>query len=419
MSRFALVDCNNFYASCERVFQPGLEKKPVIVLSNNDGCVIARSNESKKLGIGMANPFFRIKRLCQQHDVQVFSSNYRLYGDMSQRVMSTLENFCPDMEMYSIDEAFLDLSHFQHLNPMGFGAQIKNQVKQHTGIPVCVGIAPTKTLAKMANHIAKQRTQLGVFDLSHKTTQQYWLKQLPVGDIWGVGKRWNQELIKAGIHTALELKMANTSWLRKRFGVPLERLQCELHGIACHELKTETPRKSILVSRSFKTGQTDLQPISEALANHTVSACEKLRGQQSKTSSLCVFLRTNSHRTEDKQYQNSITFNLPEASADTRIILQHARQALKNLYRTGYRYQKVGIMLLALSGGKHQQSLFPDLQAKQTTHKLMQTLDTINQKLGCNKLFFAAQGINQSWKSKPQNHSPHYTTSWEELLAVS
>jgi DNA polymerase V len=416
---FALADCNNFYVSCEKVFKPTIEGKPVIVLSNNDGCVISRSNEAKALNIKMATPFFKIKSLCKHHHVKVFSSNYTLYGDMSQRIMTALESFCPDIELYSIDEAFLKLDGFKRHNMLGLGNQIHNKVKQWTGIPVSIGIGPTKTLAKIASHIAKKNTNTSVFSLHHANSQDHWLAQFPAGDIWGIGKRWSESLEKMGIQTALQLKKAPADLLRSKHGVILERVYRELNGIPCLELEATSPKKSIVSSRSFGKAQKNYGPIAEALASYTARACEKLRNQKGLTRSIGVFIRTNAFKNDDQHYQNSVSCTLPFATNDTSIITKYAKQCLESIYKQGFNYQKTGIMLFDLSTEKHfQQDLFQDNKKKQKSQKLMKVVDNINRHMGKRSIFTAAQGTNSAWHMRRDHCSPRYTTHWQELPVV-
>lgn len=416
---FALADCNNFYVSCEKVFKPTLEGKPVIVLSNNDGCVISRSNEAKALNIKMATPFFKIKSLCKHHDVKIFSSNYTLYGDMSQRIMTALESFCPEIELYSIDEAFLKLDGFKRHNMLGLGNQIHNKVKQWTGIPVSIGIGPTKTLAKIASRIAKKYTKTSVFSLHHASSQDHWLAQFPIRDIWGIGKHWSESLEKMGIQTALQLKRAPADLLRSKHGVILERVYRELNGIPSLELATASPKKSIVSSKSFGAPQKDYAPIAQALSNYTARACEKLRNQQGLTRSIGVFIRTNAFKKGEQHYQNSVSCNLPFATSDTSIITKYAKQCLESIYKKGFNYQKTGIMLFDLSSEKYfQQDLLQNNEQQQKSKKLMQVVDNINRHIGKRSIFTAAQGTNRAWHMRRDYCSPRYTTHWQELPVV-
>jgi len=414
MSIFALVDCNNFYASCERVFNPRLEGKPIVVLSNNDGCVIARSNEAKKLGIPMGAPFFQWEKVCKQHKVNVFSSNYELYGDMSSRVMALLTEAWPDIEIYSIDEAFLLLDGCPE-NCVEFSLALRQKIKSCTGLPVSIGIAKTKTLAKIANFIAKNQTESGVFHLNDSNISI--LKTIPVEKIWGVGRRLAARLNDLKIFTAEELKNSDTKKLRKQFSVVMEKMIYELRGVSCLGLESVQPRKQIISSRSFGKLITSLSELEEAISHYAAIASEKLRSQHSLASGLVVFLQTNFFRKQDVQYQNSVCVPFPAATADTAYIIHIAKKCLQRLYRKGFRYHKTGIMLLNLIPDTVKQNdwLLPQSSARDT---LMKTVDSINQEYGRNTVFYCAEGINPTWKIKSVFRSPRYTTRWNEILKV-
>lgn len=415
---FALADCNNFYVSCERLFQPKLLKKAVIVLSNNDGCVISRSNEAKALGIQMGAPFFKIRKFCQQHSIQVFSSNYVLYGDLSQRVMSILESFCANIEFYSIDEAFLRFDQLNHESLLQTGELMQKTVKQCTGIPISIGMGETKTLAKLASFIAKKYFKQSLFYLSSTQYHERLLARVPVGELWGVGRRLNKKLEQQGIKTVLQLKQAAIAKVRKDYGVVLERTCRELKGYVCHDLEDAQPRKNIVSSRSFGTKQTALAPIEQALALYTARACEKLRAQQSITKCISIFLTTNAFQPE-KFYQNSITCPLSKATNNTLLITQLAKQGLRKIFLEGYAYQKVGITLLDLSPkSMMQQDLFQDQITEQKSNQLMQVLDDVNSRMGKHTLVTAAQGFSQAAAMRSNYCSPRYTTRWEELVKV-
>ena len=419
MPVFALVDCNNFYASCERLFQPQLRNRPIIVLSNNDGCVVARSQEAKQLDIPMGVPYFKVKALCDRHHVAVFSSNYQLYGDLSQRVMETLRQFTPDLEVYSIDEAFLSLDGFSHLDLTAYAQEIRARVKQWTGIPVSIGVGPSKTLAKIANHVAKRRTQTGVFDLRDQTIQSDILATLPVRDIWGVGRQWAKKLPEFGIETALQLRQADPALIRRHFTVVGERLVRELNGVSCLPLETLAAKQTIMSSKSFGAVQTEFQPIAEALSCYTARACEKLRGQGSKAQGIYVTLRTSKFRQGCPQYSNGMNYGFPMPTSDTRAIVKAAKHCLKQIYRPGYAYQKTGVMLTDLvSETVRQQDLF--LRGDDgRSERLMQVMDRVNKRMGRNTLYLAAQGTNRSWGMRCDQRSPRYTTQWDELAIVS
>jgi DNA polymerase V len=416
---FALVDCNNFYASCERVFNPRLRNRPIVVLSNNDGCIVARSNEVKALDIPMGVPFFKQKALIKKHSVEVFSSNYQLYGDMSKRVMDSLRLFCPDMEVYSIDEAFLRLDHLQPRDLGEYCKTIRQKILQWTGIPVSIGIGPTKVLAKVANHVAKKQTACGVFDIRSKQAQDEILKNLEVKKLWGIAGRWAERLGRIGINKASELRDASPTIIRKRLSVVGERILRELKGQSCIDLEDIQPRKNIMSSKSFGDLLTRKEPIGEALSNYAARACEKLRKQNSRAQAVYVFVQTNNFKETDKQYSNSITCTLAILTSDTRIIIGAAKHCLDKIYKPGYRYKKVGIMLLDLIPASLEQgNLFVDTNHHPGDH-LMNTMDRVNNDHGPDTLFIGAQGVTREWKMRCGLRSPRYTTQWDELLMVS
>jgi DNA polymerase V len=418
MKVFALVDCNNFYASCERVFDPSLKKRPIVVLSNNDGCIVARSNEVKALGIPMGVPFFEHEAVIEKHNVAVFSSNYQLYGDMSQRVMDSLRLFAPDMEVYSIDEAFLRLDHLQPRNLYEYCKTIRAKVIQWTGIPVSIGIGPSKVLAKVANRVAKKQTDDGVFDIRSQKTQDEILKALDVEKIWGIAGKWADRLGRMGIEKASELRDASPTIIRKHLSVVGERLLRELKGHSCIDLEDIQPRKNIMSSKSFGTLLTKKEPMEEALANYAARACEKLRQQNSRAQAVYVFVQTNGFRETDKQYSNALTCTLTVPTSDTRLIIEAAKFCLSRIYKQGYRYKKTGIMLLDLiPTSLEQKHLFVDYDHRPGDH-LMELVDRINKDHGPDTLFFGAQGVTREWKMRCGSRSPRYTTQWDELLMV-
>lgn len=422
MSTFALVDGNNFYVSCERVFNPSLEGKPVVVLSNNDGCAVARSAEVKALGIKMAMPWFQMRDLAKQHGIIALSSNYTLYADMSNRMMSVLRQFSPQQEIYSIDECFLGLDGFNR-DLTAYGQQIRQQVRRWTGIPVCVGIAPTKTLAKLANHVAKKQPKWnGVCDLGAMPEQALntLLAQIEVGEVWGVGKKLREQLAAMKLHTVLALKQADAALIRKRFSVVLERTVLELRGISCLELEEITPNKQqIVCSRSFGQPVLHLAELNEAVSSYVTRAAEKLRRQSSLAGAIHVYITTGPFREKDPQYSQGITIPLPEAADDTKKLIRAALWGLRQIYRPGYRYAKAGVMLMELgSASGRQHTLFTDQETEQRSAKLMQALDSINRKMGKDTLFLASSGIGKGWRMKQGNKSPCYTTHWGELAEV-
>ncbi len=418
MKIFALVDCNNFYASCERVFDPRLKNRPIVVLSNNDGCIVARSNEAKALGIPMGVPFFESKAVIKKHNVAVFSSNYQLYGDMSQRVMDSLRLFAPDMEVYSIDEAFLRLDHLQPRNLTDYCQTLRAKVMQWTGIPVSIGLGPSKVLAKVANRVAKKQTDNGVFDIRGQQAQDEILKTLDVENLWGIAGRWADRLGRIGIETASQLRDASPTIIRKHLSVVGERILRELKGQSCIDLEDIQPRKNIMSSKSFGTLLTEKAPLEEALANYAARACEKLRQQNSRAQAVYVFVQTNGFHKTDKQYNNALTYTLTIPTSDTRLIIEAAKFCLSRIYKQGYRYKKTGIMLLDLIPATlEQKHLFVDFDHRPGDH-LMALVDRINKDHGPDTLFFGAQGVAREWKMRCGSRSPRYTTQWDELLRV-
>ena len=415
---FALVDCNNFYASCERLFRPDLKGKPIIVLSNNDGCVVARSAESKALGIKMAVPYFQIKDLIEAKGVQVFSSNYALYGDISARVMSTLELLAPSVEVYSIDEAFLDLSGVDHCKGLtAFGSDIKHRVYRDTGINVCVGIAPTKTLAKLANYAAKKYPKThGVLDLTNPVWRHRLLSITPVSEVWGVGRRISNKLEAMNILTAGDLANASTSTLRKRFSVVLERTVRELNGISCIEFEQAPPsKKQIVCSRTFGQRVTRYDDMRAAVCQHAERAAEKLRRETLTAKQLSVFVRTNPFNSSDPYYANSGNYVFPTPTSDARECIRAAVFTLERLWRDGYRYMKAGVMLSDFyAPGTYQPSLFEESRSNAQSDALMDTLDRINAG-GIGKVAFAGQLRSTTWRTQRNRLSPHYTTAWADL----
>ena len=413
---FALVDCNNFYASCERVFNPKLAQQPVVVLSNNDGCVIARSNEAKALGIGMGIPFFKIKNLIAQHHVAIYSSNYSLYGDMSQRVMETLAQFTPEFEIYSIDEAFLNLSGFETRGLVDYGQSIKKTVKQWTGIPVSIGIAPTKTLAKVANYFAKNESSYeGVCELTDARSQTQAMQKLPIEKLWGIGPSYARLMKQNHIMTVFDFKNAPPGWIKKHLGIVGLRMIQELEGNTCLDLEMcPPPKKGICASRSFGSPIASLEKLEEAVSTYVARAAEKLRRENLATNLLTVFIHTSSFR--ENYYSNACTSRLLVASNFTPELIYHAMQALKTIYREGYRYKKAGVYFQDLVlYHQVQQGLF-DHRDRARDAKLMKLMDRLNGKNGAGTIRLASQGLKPQWKVKFQRRSPRFTTHWEELV---
>jgi len=415
----ALVDCNNFYASCERVFNPKLERQPVVVLSNNDGCVVARSNEAKALGIGMGVPEFQIRPLLDAHDVQVFSSNYALYGDMSQRVMACLEQFCPDLEMYSIDEAFLGLSGFTSRDLTDYGHTIRATVKRWTGIPVSVGIAETKTLAKVASRVAKRTPDTGgVFDLRTCPDRDALLGRFAVEDVWGIGANYARFLTQHGITTALQLRHADDQFIRTHMGVVGLRLVMELRGMSCLDVEQcPVPKQGITCSRAFGTMVGTLAEMEEAVSSYTTRAAEKLRAEHLAATVLTVFLHTNPFQ-DTPQYYNALTRKLPVATDSTPELIRSAIEGIRTIYRTGFLYKKVGIMLTGLVPASQVQTDLFDQHDRARSKKLMTALDSINNRFGSGTLHYASNGITKAWRTQFRHRSPAYTTNWDDLPIV-
>jgi DNA polymerase V len=429
---FALVDCNNFYASCEKLFRPDLKHRPLVVLSNNDGCVVARSKEAKALGIKMGVPIFKIRHELRQHNIAVFSSNYTLYADMSARVMRTLEELAQRVEVYSIDEAFLDLTGTQSLlDNSQFGQQVRQIIGDWTGIAVCVGIAPTKTLAKLANHAAKKypATQ-GVVDLSDRRRQQRLLALLPADEIWGIGRRLGLRLQQMGINSALDLANANPKNIRQHFSVVVERTVRELNGESCIDFEELPPtKKQIVCSRSFGERVTSLQEMREAICKHSARAAEKLRKEKRYAKIITVFIRTSPFNAQQPQYANSLSGELSVPSDDSRDLINQAIRLLEHIWRDGYAYAKAGVMLSDFyEPGVYQPDIFDQQpngkgrRGHRESQTLMSTLDKINRQ-GKSKLFFAGQGVKnnsgtKSWVMKREHLSPAYTTNWNDILKV-
>ena len=418
---FALVDCNNFYASCERVFDPRLERRPIVVLSNNDGCVIARSNEAKALGIAMGEPAFKKEDVYAKHNVAVFSSNFALYGDMSQRVMRTLAQHSAAMEIYSIDEAFLDCSGLTADGLDRFGSQLRKTVKQWTGIPVSIGLAPTKTLAKVANHIAKRLPDnSGVCVLNKEETIEYCLKKLPVEKLWGVGRKYALFLRSWGINTAWDLRRMPEGWVKDNMTVVGLRLQKELKGEPCIPLENQPQKKKeICTSRSFGTMVTELDELQQAVSMYATRCAEKLRTQNSCTNLVEVFVHTNPFRPDLPQYKNVRFVRLPVASNSTLSIVQAALRGLRSIYRAGYQYKKAGVIVSGLvPSNTIQYNLFHSTDEDRHM-RLMNAMDTVNDREGRDILRVAEQGFDRRWTLRQERLSPCYTTRWADFMTIS
>jgi DNA polymerase V len=418
---YALIDCNNFYASCERVFQPNLNGKPIGILSNNDGCIVAMSKEMKDLGITRGVPYFQIKHLIQKHNIKIFSSNYSLYGDMSARVMKTLATFSPEIEIYSIDEAFLLLSGFTKKNMINYGHEIRQTVFKWTGIPVSVGIGRTKTLAKIAEHIAKKYTRFqNVFDITDHPHIEKILTSIPVEKIWGVGYQYAKMLHKYGFHNVHQLIQAPDDWIKKRMSIVGLRTVKELRGISCLDLETDMlSRKQIVSSRSFGKPVTTLQELQEAAAAYCTRAVEKLREQDLVASQVMVYLTTNRFK-EEPQYANFISGRLAVPSAFTPDFLIKVKELLNSIYRQGYHYKKVGIMISDIIHQKKAPlDFFAPCYLDDKRKIIMDKMDNINRRWGSGTLRFAASGTEQKWSMRREFLSPRYTTCWKELPIVN
>lgn len=427
MPIFALVDCNNFYASCEKLFDPTLKHTPVVVLSNNDGCVVARSAEAKALGVPMGAPWFQIREAAERQGVVAYSSNYGLYADLSNRVVEVLSGFSPNVEVYSIDESFLDLSGFAGVERDldAYGQRIRQRVADWLGLAVCVGIAPTKTLAKLANHCAKKRLagSAGVCDLMVLSDDEMsrLFATLDVAEVWGVGRKIAHRLDEMGIRTVEALRTADPDLIRRRFSVVLERTVRELRGLSCLALEELAPAKQqIMSSRSFSRLLTERRDLEEAIASYMARAAEKLRRQGCLAGAVQVYIRTNIFKPDAPQYQQSMTLPLPRPTDDTRLLTRWALRILRRIFRDGYAYHKAGIMLFDLVPlHQRQASLFDSApEAGDRSQALMQTLDQINARYGRRTLHFAAEGVARSWQMRRNRLSPGYTTRWEELPGV-
>ncbi len=421
---FALVDCNNFYASCERVFNPALRLRPVVVLSNNDGCIIARSEEAKALGIQMGTPEFKCRPLLKQHKVAVFSSNFALYGDMSTRVMMTLAALAPEIEVYSIDEAFLDMTGFARFDLTEYGRLIRRTVKQHTGIPVCVGMAPTKTLAKIANRLAKKKPHYqGVCVLKSHAEIHAALEHTRVEDIWGIGRQLSKLLQTKQIESAADLAAAPAAWVRKHLHIVGARIQAELQGRSCLPMELVRPAKqSICTSRSFGRNVTSLEELQQAVATFAAKCAVKLRRENSLTSLLTVFIATSPFDNSCERYWGTRTASLPSPTSDSIAILRAAQTMLDSIFLAGKSYKKAGVLVSGIVP-KEACSTTLSLFAKETPpanerdKKIMQVMDAINNRYGSGAVRLAAEN-SESWKPHQERLSARYTTQWDNIIEV-
>ena len=402
--KIALIDCNSFYVSCERLFNPKIRKKPVVVLSNNDGCIISRSNEAKVLGIKMGEPYFKEKDIIVKNNVQVFSSNYSLYGDISRRVMRTLKRFNSDIEIYSIDEAFLDLSNFPDNEVKNIGHEIRNIVLKWTGIPTSIGIAKTKTLSKVANHIAKKK-QSGVTSFIGIENIDSILEKVEINDVWGVGKQLTKFYHKSGIYNAKQLKNVSNTWIKKSSNVLSSRTAMELRGIPCIDLEaTSSKRKSCVVSRSFGQRVENFQELKEAIASYSLNASEKIRSESLVTKSITVFIRTSPFQSRFGYYSNSKTIDFPIATNNSIEIVKAAISSLETIFKNGYRYQKAGVMLSRLSDSVGGKNLFSSEKDKKI-NSLMKSIDNTNHRYGRSTLSLASAGVHKRWNTRRQHYS--------------
>ena len=412
----ALVDCNNFYASCERVFNPKIENKPVIVLSNNDGCVIARSNEAKALGIKMGEPAFKLKNLIEKYNINVFSTNFALYGDLSKRVMNIMSTEVEKMEIYSIDEAFLDFSDYASKKR---GLAIREKVKKWTGIPVSVGIAPTKVLAKVAGHIAKKHTKSGVFIFDDEDLIRRALNFFKVEDLWGIGSNTAKKLKSVGIHTALQFRQCDSSWVKRNLSVNGVRLQKELFGEVCYPIETKIKRrKSICTARSFGSEINKLSKLKEVIGSHANTCATKLRKEKSCCTTVGVFLSTNPFKPQAKQYNPYIVTQLHVPTNDSMEIVKVAIKALESIYRGDCIYKKAGVVVSrTVPQEQTQLSLFDSLD-RGKRENINIAVDKVNSLMGKNKVHLAVQGNGRKWKIKQERLSPCYTTRFADILEV-
>lgn len=416
---YALVDCNNFYASCERVFRPDLIGKPIVVLSNNDGCVIARSNEAKAIGIPMGAPAFENEKLFKQHGVFVFSANFALYGDLSNRVMTILSDYSPEIEIYSIDEAFIKLSGFEKFNLQDYGAEMRYKVEKWTGIPISVGIAPTKSLSKVANRIAKKFAKQtgGVYIIDSEEKRLKALKWLKVEDVWGIGRQHSKRLKAIGVETAYDFTMLSDEYVNKQMTIVGLRLKQDLQGKPVLDLEEVQIKKNIATTRSFEANYTEFEQLAERVSTFAVSCSEKLRKQNSCCNSLMVFIHTNGHRKDLPQYSKNIVVKLPFPTNSSIELSKFAVQALKYIYKQGYGYKKAGVIVQDFTQADClQQSLFENSNEKHVP--LMKAIDELNMRFGQQKIRLASQDTKRVWKMKQEKLSPCYTTNLNDIIKI-
>ena len=415
--KIALIDCNSFYVSCERLFNPKIRKKPVVVLSNNDGCIVSRSNEAKTLGIKMGEPYFKAKDIIIKNRVEVFSSNYSLYGDLSRRVMRTLKRFNSDMEIYSIDEAFLDLSNFLDTEVEKVGREIRETVLQWTGIPTSIGIAKTKTLSKIANHIAKKK-QSGVTSLIGIENLDPILEKVEISDVWGVGRQLTKFYNKNGIYNAKQLKNKSNTWIKKSSNVLSSRTAMELKGISCINIeKTTTKRKSCVVSRAFGRRIEKFQELKEAVANYCLNASEKIRSEFLVAKAITVFVRTSPFQRNFGYYSNAKTVDFPIATNNSIEVVKTAVDILENIFKNGYQYQKAGVMLTGLSNANDKTNLFSSEKDEKISN-LMRSIDNTNHRYGRSTLSVASAGVQKKWNMRREHSSKIATADFYCLPTI-
>jgi len=414
----ALIDCNNFYASCERIFNPKLIGKPIVVLSNNDGCIIARSKEAKKLGIKMGEPYFKAKNIIEKNKVEVFSSNYSLYGDISQRVMETLSSFSSEVEIYSIDEAFLGLNGFENYELKTYCNHIRQTINKWVGIPVSIGVGPTKTLSKIANNLAKKNSNYkGVCILENKIEIKKALNQTSIEDVWGIGRRLSIFLKKYNIDTAHHFSEMDRGWIRKNMGVVGEKTYLELNGVSCLDLDlVPSDKQSCCVSRSFSRPIEKLFDLEESISTYGSRVSEKIREEGLVAESMSIFVLTNHFNRREKQYSNSIKLHLPFPTNNSIKIVKRSLEGIRKIYRPGYKYKKAGIILYGLSRQNVTKGLLD--YDREASDSIMQTIDKINNRYGGETIKIASEGIKKIWRMKRENVSPCYTTRFDELVEV-
>ena len=412
----ALIDCNNFYASCERIFNPRLIGKPIVVLSNNDGCIITRSAEAKELGIKMGEPYFKAKKIIDKNNVKVFSSNYSLYGDISQRVMETLARFASDVEIYSIDEAFLGLNGFENYELSKYCQYIRRTIKQWVGIPVSIGVSTTKTLSKIANNLAKKNKEYdGVCILKSWFDINEALKLTSIEDVWGIGRRLSVFLKKYKINTAYDFTQLDKGWIRKNMGVVGEKTLLELCGVSCIELELiPSDKKSCCVSRSFSKPVEKIDDLEESVSSYGTRVAEKIREEGLVAESMSIFVLTNYFNRKEKQYSNSIKLQLPYPTNNSIKIVKRALEGIKKIYRQGYRYKKAGVILYGLTKAKQTRGLLD--YDRESSDSIMNTLDRINERYGSSTIRLASEGVDKSWSMRRESVSPCYTTRFDDLV---